>query len=64
LSLIDLNHITPVSTDPSNLSLWHFSNIMPVTEEENLHQSKNIDKVAEKLQKSRVLRFLHTIHIS
>jgi hypothetical protein len=64
LEIMDLHHITPVDTDPENLSLWHFSNIMPVTEEENLKQSKNRDKESEKKHKNRVLRFLHTVHIS
>jgi hypothetical protein len=64
LSLIDLHHIIPVITDPTNLDLWHWTNIMPVTEEENLKQSKNRDKEAEKIHKNRVLRFLHTVQIN
>ena len=64
LAIIDLHHVMPVDTDPNNLTLWHFSNIMPVTEEENLKQSKNRDKESEIKHKNRVLRFLHTIHIN
>ena len=64
LSLIDLHHVQPVDTDPENQSLWHWTNILPVTEEENLKQSKNRDKDQEKQHKKRILRFLQTIHIN
>lgn len=64
LADIDLHHVIPVNTDPTSIALWHWSNIMPVTELENLHQSSNRDKQKEKIHKSRVLRFLHTIHLN
>ena len=64
LALIDLHHVVPVDTDPSNLNLWHWTNIMPVTETENLKQSNNVDKQKENLHKNRVLRFLQTVKLS
>jgi len=64
LTEIDLHHVTPVNTDPEDLKLWHWSNILPVTELENLKQGTNIDKQKEKIHKNRVLRFLHTIQLN
>jgi len=64
LTEIDLHHVTPVNTDVADLKLWHWSNILPVTELENLHQSSNRDKQKEKIHKARVLRFLHTIQLN
>jgi hypothetical protein len=64
LALIDLHHIVPVITDPKNLDLWHWSYIMPVTEEENLKIGKNIDKSKLEIHKNRVLRFLRTIQLT
>ena len=64
LALIDLHHVTPVNIDVTNLTLWHWSNILPVTEEENLKIGTNIDKQGVKTHKARVLRFLHTIQLN
>jgi hypothetical protein len=64
LAEIDLHHVVPVNTDPVNINLWHWTNIMPVTESENLQQYSNRDKQKEKTHKSRVLRFLHTIQLN
>ena len=64
LTDIDLHHVIPVNTDVADLKLWHWSNILPVTELENLHQSSNRDKQKEKIHKARVLRYLHTIQLN
>ncbi len=63
LSLIDLHHLIAVKNDPANLELWHWTNILPVTEEENLHQGTNIDKSQLEKHQTRLIRFLRSVII-
>jgi hypothetical protein len=64
LSTIHLHHVTPVETDPTNKNLWHFSNIMPILDIENLKQGSKRDRDSEQQHEKRVLRFLKTVHIN
>ena len=63
LSKINLHHVTPLESDPDNLDLWHFTNIMPVLESENLRQGSNRDREKEEEQLRRVIRFLKSIQL-
>ena len=64
LTEIDLHHVIPVNTNPEDLTLWHWTNIFPVIEEENLRQADNRDKNLEKNHQSRIIRFLQKIQIN
>ena len=64
LGLIELHHVIPVITSPGDLNLWHWTNVLPVLEEENLHQGSNRDKDLEKNHKNRIMRFLLSVQIN
>jgi hypothetical protein len=61
---IHLHHVKPVQTDPTNLDLWHFTNILPVLDEDNLKQGETRDKNSEAQHLKRIVRFLRTVTIN
>ena len=59
---IHLAHIRPITTFTKNpVNAFHWTNVYPLTREQNLRQSDNRDTELEKRQQKQVITFLRTI---
>ena len=65
LNNIHLHHVKPINsfTKDNVLQAFHWTNVLPVTEEMNIALGDQRDKVSEKQQTKRVLRFLKKIKL-
>ena len=61
---IHLAHVRPVTTFNKNpLIAFHWTNVYPLTREQNLRQSDNRDTELEKHQQRQVIKYLQTIKL-